>query len=389
MLQYKTNKRGDFMNNLFISNLDKKDVNHFTSDFGLKIRKDTDKPFKKICNKVTNVNIIRINNDKTISDEKYFETLSPERIPLSNYSLAKGKENIVLERYPELKKNEPYIFVCNHSCPEDIETVLNILDRNTYLVLGSIDSLKHNPEMYLSWLNGMIPFDILDKQERQDLIPKMARVLKSNSILIFPEGSHNYSPNKIINKLFDGPVNLSLKTNRKIVIVTLIRDNQNKVSYIDVSNPVDFASFNIKKPIASEDEKNYVNSITNCIRNKMATAEYNLMLRHFDQVKRYPNDNYEEIVREEKVNDAFTKLKWNADVFDAEYLIKKDDADRQYEEVLKTMSNLKLNSEALTETNINTRNFVQLEHDLNNKDVAQAMRRHFNEQQTLKLIRKK
>lgn len=36
------------MKNLFISNLDKKDVNHFTSDLGLLLRKKADKPFKKL-----------------------------------------------------------------------------------------------------------------------------------------------------------------------------------------------------------------------------------------------------------------------------------------------------------------------------------------------------
>ena len=35
-----------------------------------------------------------------------------------------------VERYPKLNKDEPYIFVCNHTCPEDIETILNVLDRN-------------------------------------------------------------------------------------------------------------------------------------------------------------------------------------------------------------------------------------------------------------------
>ena len=33
--------------------------------------------------------------------------------------------NIVVERYPKLDKEESYIFVGSHVCPEDIETMLN------------------------------------------------------------------------------------------------------------------------------------------------------------------------------------------------------------------------------------------------------------------------
>src|SRR5574344_1010244 len=364
------------MKNLFISDLDQKDVNHFTSNCGLKIRKVIDKPFKKVCNLATNVNIIKM-EDNHLSDEAYFESLTTDYVSLDKYNLVKGKNNIILERYPELKKDESYIFVCNHTCPEDIETVLNIIDRNAYLVLGSVDSLKYNPEMYLSWMNGMIPFDILDNKQRKELIPKMTRVLKSNSILIFPEGSHNYSPNNLINGLFDGPVNLSLQTTKKIGIVTLIRDQKQNISYIDVSNPVDFNNFNVKQPTDVTDEKRYVNQLTACVRDRMATAVYYIMLRHFMMVTRSSNDQYENKVRDEKVIDAFKQLKWNKDIFDAEYLVKKNEDERKYEEVVKTMSNLRLNNKVLNSTGVNIKEYVKLANDLENKCTEEAMRRYY------------
>ena len=114
------------MKNLFISNLHLKDVDHFTTNTGLKLRRTIDVPFKKICNIFTNANIIR----KNIDSDSY--------IDIDNYDIKPNKNNIILEKYPKLDKDEPYIFVCNHTCPEDIETVLNIIDRNTFLILGSI-----------------------------------------------------------------------------------------------------------------------------------------------------------------------------------------------------------------------------------------------------------
>lgn len=371
------------MKNLFISELDKKDTNHFTSDFGLKVRREVDKPFKKLCNIFTNANIIKLDNAKEMSDDEYFESLDMSKIPFTNYDIKSGKNNIILERYPKLENEEPYIFVCNHTCPEDIETVLNVLDRNAYLILGSIETLKYNPEMYLSWLNGMIPFDILDKEQRKQLMPKMERVLKTNSILIFPEGSHNYSPNNLVNNLFDGPVNLSLRTGRKIVIVTLIKDQENNISYIDVSNPVDLKNLEIKRDnkynTDIENEKYYVKALSSYIRDKMATSVYYMIYRHFDTIRRGNYFDLEEHLRQEKINDAFKKMKWEHDVFDAEYLVKKSKAEIEYEEVINTISNLRYNFDSLKNKLLGNRDYILLSMDLQRKNVAEAMRRHWIE----------
>lgn len=373
------------MKNLLISNMNEKDVDHFTSNIGLKLRKNLDRPFKKMCNIFTNANIIRQNDKKYISDEDYFENLSIDKVPLSNYNIDFSKNNIIVERYPELESDESYIFVCNHTCPEDIETVLNVLDRNAYLVLGSVETLKYDPEMYLSWLNGMIPFDILDKDERKNLMNKMRRVIKTNSILIFPEGSHNYNPNKLINNLFDGPVNLSLQTGKKIVIVTLVRDQEKNISYIDVSNPVNFDDFSIKN---SDNEKEYVNSLSSCIRDKMATAVYCMISRHFDLIERGKFSNIEQYFRNNCINDAFKKLKWNHDVFDAEYLVKKSKEEKEYEDVVNTLSNLKLNLNVLNQTQLCNRKYVLQKLDLEQKDVANMMRNYWLQENKKKIIKK-
>ncbi len=363
------------MKNFFISNLHKKDVKHCTTNLGLYLRKISDKPFKKLCNLFTNAHIVRSEYlDKT--DEEYFSNLSVEYIPLDSLDIKKGKNNIIVERYPKLDKDEPYIFVCNHTCPEDIETILNIIDRNAYLILGSIESLQYNKEMYLSFLNGMIPFDIMDKDQRKQVFEKMKRVLNTNSILIFPEGSHNYSPNKLINPLFDGPVNLALQTNRKIVVVTLIKDQENNVSYIDVSNPVDVKKLNVDmdKEFESEDSKNkyYVNSLSSIIRDKMATAVYYIIERHFETIISRDYGNLEEYLRMSKIIDAFKKLKWTRDVFEAEYLVKKTKADKEYEDVVRTISNLVINPNAIT-----SRSWVLSELDIDSKDVPKRMREYW------------
>lgn len=369
------------MKNLFISNLNKKDADKFTSDIGLMIRRTTDVPFKKLCNTFTKANIIRPEIDTSLSDEEYFEALSNSKIPLSTYDLQEGKNNIILERYPQLEKNESYIFVCNHTCPEDIETILNVIDRNAYLVLGSIESLKYNPEMYLLWLNGMIPFDILDDKERKDLPNKMKRVLKTNSIAIFPEGSHNYHPNKIINNLFDGTVNLALETGKKIVLTTLVRDNENNVSYIDVSNPIDLSTIQINVedycPNEKMGSKGLVKAYSSYIRDKMATAVYHIIERHSEQLKREDYTDIEKYLRQQNIENAFSKLKWSHDVFEAEYLVKKTKEEKDYEDVINTLSNLRLNKDTLRTTGLDSRPYILKKLDLENKNVARYMKEHW------------
>ena len=265
------------------------------------MRRKLDIPFKKLCNIFTRATIIRTNNQSYKSDEEYYNGLSLDMVALSQYPLSRKKNanNIVVERYPQLEPGESYIFVGNHTCPEDIETILNIIDRNAYLVLGSVESLKYNPEIYLSWLNGMIVFDIIDPKQRKELFPKMERVLRTQSILIFPEASHNYSFNNLINPLYDGPVNLALKTGKKIVPVVMVKDKENRVSYIDVCNPIDVKTLHLDIqqyfPGKKEDTKHHIKCISSYLRDQMATAVYYLITRHIEPIKREKYGDIEQL----------------------------------------------------------------------------------------------
>lgn len=227
------------MKNLFICNLHKKDVNHFTTNAGLWLRKRWDKPFKKLCNIFTKANIIRVENDTGLSDEEYYCNLSLEQIPCSFYPLSKKKNanNIVLERYPSLDKDESYIFVGNHTCPEDIETMLNIIDRSAYLILGSVESLKYNPEMYLSWLNGVVYVDRKSKKNKKKSLQKMLKILEDGkSLLMCPEGTWNLTPSKPMIPLNWGIIDLAKQT--EVPIIPLILEYLPDCCYAKYGEPI-------------------------------------------------------------------------------------------------------------------------------------------------------
>lgn len=375
--------------NLFINQLNTEDVDHFTTDTGLFLRRKTNGAFRKLCNIFTNATIIRADTPDYASDEEYYRNLKPDRIPLSHYPLStkKNANNIVVERYPKLDKEESYIFVGSHVCPEDIETMLNIIDRNAYLILGSVENLNYNPEVYLSWLNGMIVFNVLDQNERSTLPAKMERVLQTQSILIFPEGSHNYDLNKLIKPLYDGPVNLALKTGKKIVPVVLVKDYENNMAYLDVGNPIDVRNLDLNMqdyyPGKEENEKYRIKSMSSYVRDQMATAVWHMMERHLEPIRRNDYVDLGQHFADFYVTDTFQKINWKHDVFDAEYLTKKTKEEQEYEAVVRTLSGLHLKKNALLETGLNKREYIQKEIDLDRKSVVENLRRYFYEKEKM------
>ena len=75
-------------------------------------------------------------------------------------------------------------------------------------------------------------------------------------------------------------------------------------------------------------------------------------------------------------------MKWNHDVFEAEYLVKKTKEEKEYEEVVKTISNLQFNTESLIKMGLNNKTYILQDIDLMQKNVVMAMRRHLNKIQT-------
>ena len=85
--------------NLFINQLNTKDVDYFTTDTGLFLRRKTNGAFRKLCNIFTNANIIRQTQYDDYSDADYYNEIDKDYISLESYNLKKGKNNIILERY--------------------------------------------------------------------------------------------------------------------------------------------------------------------------------------------------------------------------------------------------------------------------------------------------
>ena len=131
-----------------------------------------------------------------------------------------------------------------------------------------------------------------------------------------------------------------------------------------------------------EVEKHYVKSLSLALRDKMATAVYHLISRHIKPLNRGEYANIESQLRMKKIQHAFDKLKWHHDVFDAEYLTKKTEADRTHEETIRTLSGLTINFEALK--GYNNKHWILSELNIDSQDVPLQMRNYWLSIETAK-----
>ena len=153
------------------------------------------------------------------------------------------------------------------------------------------------------------------------------------------------------------------------------------MAYLDVGNPIDVKNLNLNiqdyYPGKEDSEKYRIKSMSSYVRDQMATAVYHMVERHIAPIRRSEYEDLGQYFIDFYVTDAFRKLNWKHDVFDAEYLTKKTDDEREYEEVARSLSNLRLKKRVLKETRLDSREYVNKVIDLDRKNVVENLRRYF------------
>lgn len=285
------------MVNIGLVKLTKANVETFTTNTGLKIRKYINRPLRYILEKST-----------------------------------KGK--IILESYPILEKNEAYIFASTHFHCEDIISNLAILDRNAYALMGTTDQIEHNPLMYGAWLNGFIYVDRWDNKSRKEAIPKMERVINAgNSVLIWPEGSLNNTENLLVQKLFGGPYYLAKKTCKKVVPISNYLEPESNTIYIRVGEPIDLSKYGKEEAL-------------DILRDSMASMMFEQIKEHSYPIKRSELTGDHHIEHLETRRQEYLKNKWTSiDELTNELVVYKDKKITTFEDILRSLENVELTKE--------------------------------------------
>lgn len=129
----------------------------------------------------------------------------------------------ILHRAP--LPDEPVIFACTHGFREDVEDSLITAGRHAYILVGSLEQFFNSRVDNLAgWLNGVILVDREDKESRAASKEKMKAALKQGtSVLMYPEGTWNVSPNKLIAGIFPGVYDVAKETGVKVVPIATHR----------------------------------------------------------------------------------------------------------------------------------------------------------------------
>lgn len=283
------------MKNYGILKFENADVESFTSDTGLKLRRAINPVLRPILRAATD-----------------------------------GK--VIVEDYPKLEKGEPYIFVSTHNFVEDSIANLGTIDRNAYLLFGTSDQLKVNKDMYAAWLNGFIYVDRKDNASRKDALNKMERVLESgSSVLIFPEGGFNNTENLLCQKLFSSPYILAKRTGAKVVPIAPFNEYGKKEIYMAYGEPIDCSKFKNKEEARV------------AIRNELATALWYNMEKHAPHVKRSDLGCDPRMDYMEERKKVYQVTKWTKDVFDEELTRYFDAADKELISIMEDIDKIEVN----------------------------------------------
>lgn len=251
------------------------DIEHFTSPFGIKVRRFISPVFRRILRCATG-------------------------------------HTVYIESFPELEKGVPYIFASTHHFVEDIIINLAYCDRNAYVLIGTPDQVEHNPQLYAAWINGMIYVNKANAENRKQSVDKMEKVLRSGtSIVLFPEGSWNNSENLLVQPLFAGPWLLAKRTGCKVVPVAMYHDYLAKDVYVRYGEPLDLAGLEKKEALCN-------------LRDAMASMTFQMMQEHAPQLKRSELYSDTHVSFMEKRKNEYLRTKWTRDDFEMEITCYRD-----------------------------------------------------------------
>jgi hypothetical protein len=277
------------MRNYGIIKFRKANVDNFTSNIGMNIRKIMNPMFRKLLKLGT-------------------------------------KHKIVVDHYPKLEDNVPYIFVSTHGFVDDSVANLATIDRNAYLLFGTTDQLEVNPITYAAWANGFIYVDRGNKEHRKSAIDKMLRVLNhGNSVLIFPEGGFNNTENLLVQKLFASPYILARETSIKVVPIAPFYEFGSDTIYMNAGEPMDLSVYEDKKEALRD------------LRDALATLVYENIEKHSSRIVREELGYDPRLDFMEQRRLEYMKTKWTKDVWDEELTIYQDEADKEYKAVMESM----------------------------------------------------
>lgn len=262
-------------------------------------------------------------NERAINNKRIFHYILWPMIKLAN------KKKVIIDYYPELNKDEQYIFAAGHSFPDEVAANLSIIKHHTYVLIGTTDQLINNPSMGILWLNGLIYVNKLSKESRQDSFQRMKKVLENgSSIMMFPEGVLNNSENLLCGNVYPGFYHLSVETGKKVVPIVSHTYNDSKIIRVMASDPVDISNMSKKEALI-------------WLRDQLSSLRFEMIAKE-PLLKReeLTGDIHEKYMEYRK--NTYREVKWTRDVWDEEIMFYKEKGYTTPEEAREYIDNMEI-----------------------------------------------
>ena len=193
-----------------------------------------------------------------------------------------SKENIVILNDKHTVDNDtPKIFACTHIGGNDVQRAFQVLGTPTYLMLGDPGYIYRMPIYQALKLNGVIPLETKNREDRKIAYNRSVELLNNNgNLLIFPEGAWNVSPNLVVMKLFSGAVRMAQETGAEIVPIA-VEQYDNKFY------------FNIGENYSIPNNTEYsIQELTDDLRDKLSTLKWEIFESQPQLVRDNVPNNY-------------------------------------------------------------------------------------------------
>lgn len=173
---------------------------------------------------------------------------------------------IVLNDHHNTSSSNSRIYACTHIGGNDIQRTFQVIKEPAYLMLGDPGILYKMPIYQGLKMNGVIPLETADKEDRKIAYNRSIELLQTGgNLLIYPEGAWNVSPNLVVMKIFNGTVRMAQETGAEIVPIGVEQYDNN--FYFNIGQNYTIPKNSLKSVDELRDE----------LREKLATLKWDIM----------------------------------------------------------------------------------------------------------------
>ena len=203
-----------------------------------------------------------------------------------------SKENIIIiDDKHNIKNDKPRIYACTHIGGNDIQRTFQVIKEPAYLMLGD-PGILYKKLIYKGLeMNGVIPLETTDKEDRKIAYSRAIELLnKGGNLLIYPEGAWNVSPNLVVMKIFTGTVRMAKETGAEIIPIAVEQYGQD--FYFNIGS-----NYTISANSKMDDKE-----LTADLRDKLVTLKWEIMEHQPMLLRKDITPNYLEEFQKEIVD---------------------------------------------------------------------------------------